>query len=270
MLSIVKHLCQVVVVGYAHRHGIRIGLTEIGLCVVSQIESMLVPVERICCWRIFYTVDMALGVGLLLEEFPSTTRYLVGTWRHVRLTDTDERARQHNLRSLDVLDIRNTALENDVDVHYVALADRSYVCTRSITLLVVVFVNDGDNLLLREVEDVREAAYIQRAGLCGSDTVDAEVLLPVGQLAVVVFCDKETYRHLAVYVVSTGLGSTFTSNTSYSDTFGILTHLIAFAAVVVFIVHITVRECQRGDICLIGVTQASISACRNDGAHSVG
>ena len=148
MLGIVKHLRQVVVVGHAHLHGVRIGLAEIGLCVVSQIESMLVPVERISCWRIFYTVGMALGIGLLLEEFPSTTCYLVGTWRHVRLTDTNERARQHNLRSLDVLDIRNTALEHDVDVHHMTLTDGSNVSTRTIALLVVVLVDDGDNLLL--------------------------------------------------------------------------------------------------------------------------
>ena len=148
VLGIVKHLRQVVVVGHAHLHGVRIGLTEIGLCVVSQIESMLVPVERISCWRIFHTVDVALGVRFLLEEFPSTTCYLVGTWRHVRLTYTDERARQHNLWSLDVLDIRNTALEHDVDVHHMALADGRDVSTRAIALLVVVLVDDGDNLLL--------------------------------------------------------------------------------------------------------------------------
>ena len=212
---------------------------------------------------------MALSVRFLLEEFPSTTRYLVGTWRHVRLTDTDKRTRQYNLWSLDVLNIRNTALEHDVDVHHMALADRSDVSTRAIALLVVVLIDDSDNLLLREVEDIREAAYVQRAGLRGSDTVDAEVRLPVGQLAVVASCDKETYRHLVVFVVCTGFNSTFTFDTSYSDTFGILTNLVAFAAVVVSLIHIIISECQGGDICLVCVTQAAIRASRDDGAHSV-
>ena len=90
--------------------------------------------------------------------------------------------------------------------------------------------------------------------------MDAEVLLPVGQLAVFVFCDKETYRHLVVYVIFTGFSSTFTCDTSYSDTFGILTHLIAFAAIVVSLIHIIFSECQGGDICLISVTQAAIRA----------
>ena len=67
----------------------------------------------------------------------------------MRLTDTDERTRQHNLRSLDVLDERNTALEQHVNVHHVTLADRSDVGTRGIGLFVVILINDGDNLLLR-------------------------------------------------------------------------------------------------------------------------
>ena len=105
------------------------------------------------------------------------------------LTHTDESTWQHNLRRLNVLDGRNTALEQHMDIHHMALADRSNMCARGIALLVVVLVNDGDNLLLREVEDVREAAYIQRAGLRRSNTVDGEVCLVVLQTCVVALID---------------------------------------------------------------------------------
>ena len=112
------------------------------------------------------------------------------------LTHTDKGTWQYYLRSLDVLNKRNTALEYNMDIHYVTLADWGNMCTRGIALLVVVLINYGDNLLLREVEDVREAAYVQRAGLRRSNTMDAEIRLVVGQTVEVALCDNETYRHI--------------------------------------------------------------------------
>ena len=67
-----------------------------------------------------------------------------------------------------------------MDIHHVALGDRCDVHTRLITLLVVVLVNHGDNLILREVKDVRVTRYIERTGLHRYDTMDGEVLLLVG------------------------------------------------------------------------------------------
>ena len=79
VLGISHHLCQVVVVSHTHLNGVRVCLTEIGLGVVCQIVAILIPVKRISGRRVFYAIDMALGVRLLLEELPSTTCYLVGT-----------------------------------------------------------------------------------------------------------------------------------------------------------------------------------------------
>ena len=97
---------------------------------------------------------MTLGISDLLEEFPTTTRHLIGTWCYMRFTDADERARQYNLWRLDVLDGRNTALELQVDVHNMALTNRSDVCTTDITFFVVILIDHCDNLFLREVEDI--------------------------------------------------------------------------------------------------------------------
>ena len=268
MTGIVKHLLQVMVVGHAHLDGVRVGLTEIGLSVVSQIVAMLIPVEWVSGRRIFHTVDVALGVRLLLKELPSTTRYLVGTRSDMRLTNTDERTWQYHLWSLDILYGRNTALELHMDVHYVTLADRSDVCTRSIALLIVILVDDGDNLLLREVEDVREAADVQCTGLRRSNTVDAEVRLVVGQTVEVALCDDESHRN----GLSGTIGSRYATrdlDTCDLDTIGILANGILLTAVVVGLVLLCLGKGQCGDVCLIRLSQAAIRVRRDDGAHSV-
>ena len=203
VLGICQHLRQVVVVSDAYRHGVRVCLAEISLGIVSQIVAVLIPVERISGRRIFLTIDMALSVRHLLEQLPSTARYLVGTRSDVRFTNTDERTRQYHLWSLDVLNGRNTTLELHVDVHHVTLADRCDVCTRSVALFVVILVNDGDNLILREVEDVREAADVQRTGLRRSNTMDREVRLPVGQAVEVALCDNEAYWNRLIVTIGT-------------------------------------------------------------------
>ena len=172
------HLLQVVVVGHAYLYGIRIGLAEIGLGIVSHIVVVLIPEERVGSQVVFLTVDMALSVCCCTEQLPSTTCHLVGTWCYVRLTKSYLATRQYQLRSLDVLDKRHTALEVDVDVHHMALADWCNV-TACVALLVVVLIDGGDNLLLREVEDVRLTTYVERRGLGRSNTVDGEVLLIV-------------------------------------------------------------------------------------------
>ena len=103
---------------------------------------------------------MALSVCCCTEQLPSTTCHLVGTRCYVRLTQTNLATRQYQLRSLDVLDKRHTALEVDVDVHHMALADGRNVAV-GVALLVVVLIDSGDNLLRREVEDVRLATHIE-------------------------------------------------------------------------------------------------------------
>ena len=111
VLLVFQHLLQVVVVGNAHLNGIRIGLTEIRLGIVSKVVAVLIPVERIELRSVINAIDVTFSVSNLLEEFPATTRYLVGTRCYMWFTDADERAWQHNLRRFDVLDGRNTTLK---------------------------------------------------------------------------------------------------------------------------------------------------------------
>ena len=192
---ILQYLRQVMIVGHADLNMVRVSLTKIRLGIVGQVESILIPIKWISGRRIFNTIDMAFGISNLLKEFPSTTRYLVGTRSNVRINHTDFRARQNNLRHLDVLDSRNTTLELQVDVHHMAFTDRRNVCTRLITLLVVVLIDHGDNLLCREVEDVRLATDIERRGLRRCDTVYGEARLPVLQGVVTVATDNQPDRY---------------------------------------------------------------------------
>ena len=160
-----QHGLEVMIVGNAQRNGVRVCLAEICLSVVSQIVAVLIPIERISGRCVFDTVDVALGVRLLLEYLPTTTCYLVSTRCYVWLAYSDVGTRQHSLWSLDVLYGRHTTLEEYVNIHHVTLADRGDARTCSIALLIVILIDDGDNLLLREVEDIREAADVQRTGL---------------------------------------------------------------------------------------------------------
>ena len=180
VLLVIHHLLQVVIVGYRNRYMVRVCPTEIGLSIVSNIIAILIPVERVVAWGILYTIHVTLGIVHFLVEFPSTTCYLVGTRCYGRRTQRDRRSWQDDTRFGDVLNVRNTALELQVDIHYVALGNRCDVHTRLITFLVVVLVNHGDNLILRKVEDVRVTRYIERTGFHRNHTMDGEALLLVG------------------------------------------------------------------------------------------
>ena len=254
MLSILHHLLQIVVVSHTHLHGVRVGLTEIGLGIVSQIVAILIPIQRIRGRRVFDTVNVAFGIRRLLEELPSTTRYLICTWGYMWFTNTDEGSWQHNLRRLDVLNERNTALEQHVDVHHVTLADWSNVCTRCIGLLIIVLINDGDNLLLREVEDIREAAYVQRTGLRRSNTVDGKVRLPVGKTVVVIAGDDNTHWNITTYSIVTTMFCTDARDTLHRDTFVVLTNGILLTTEIEGLVLLRLSKGQCGNICLIRVT----------------
>ena len=155
LLLVVHHLLQIVVVGYRDRHMVRVGLAEIGLSIVSYIIAILIPVERVAAWIILYTIGVTLCIVHFLVEFPSTTCYLISTRCYGRRTQCHSCSWKNNTRLGDVFYIRNTTLELQVDIHHVTLSDRSDVHTRLITLLVVILINHSDNLLLREVEDVR-------------------------------------------------------------------------------------------------------------------
>ena len=162
---VVHHLLQVVVVGHADRHVVRVGLTQIGLRIVCQIETVLIPVERIYRRRIGHTVDMALGIVRILEEFPTATGNLVSTRCYRRYAHGDARTWQYDGRCIDIFHCRHTTLEVDVDVHHMTFGDRYNMVSIIITLFVVILIDDGDNLLSREVVDVGITGHIQRTGL---------------------------------------------------------------------------------------------------------
>ena len=123
---------------------------------------------------------MALCVVHFFVEFPSAASHLVGTRCDGRRTQRHSRSRKNDARLGDVLNSRNTALELEVYVDHVALGDRRDVHTRLIALLIVVFIDNSNNLIFREVEDVRITRHIERAGLHRNHTMDGEVLLLVG------------------------------------------------------------------------------------------
>ena len=97
----------------------------------------------------------------------------------MRLTNTDERTWQYYLRSLDILNGRNTALKLQVNVHDMALTDWRNMCTRCIALFVVVLIDHSNNLLRGQIEEIRLTAHIERRSLCRCNAVDSEVGLPI-------------------------------------------------------------------------------------------
>ena len=161
VLLIVHHLLQVMVVGHMYRYVVREGLAQISLSIVSQVVLILIEVERISKRRVFHTIDMTLSITLCIEELPTTTGNLIGTRRNVRLWDTEHGTRQDDVWCLDILHGGHTTLEVQVDVQNVALAHRRDVCTRHVTLYIVILIDHGDDLLCREVEDVRAASHIK-------------------------------------------------------------------------------------------------------------
>ena len=87
VILIVHHSLQVVVVGHTERHIVRIGLTKIGLRIVGQILTVLIPVDRRLVGELL-TVAMTLGILLSLEDLPATTHDLIGTRLDGRLHQT--------------------------------------------------------------------------------------------------------------------------------------------------------------------------------------
>ena len=141
---------------------VRISLTQIGLGVVSQPVLVLIEIEWLLRVDILNTIDMAFSIRLRLKQFPTTTRDFVSTRCDVWLRHRQSRTRQDDVRLMDILHGRNTTLEVQVDIQDMALAYRCDVLTSHITLYIVILVDHGDNLLLREVEDIRTASDVQR------------------------------------------------------------------------------------------------------------
>ena len=81
------------------------------------------------------------------------------------------------------------------------LADWRYIAI-IIGLIVVVLIDDGNNLLLRQVVDIALAAHIERRGFCGRYAVDGEVLLFVGKSSILSTGNNTTLLHLTITCAS--------------------------------------------------------------------
>ena len=211
---------------------------------------------------------MAFGITHVIKQLPTATGNLVGTRCDVWLRHRESRTWQDDVRRQDVFHGWNTTLEVQVDVQDVALTHGRDVRAGHITLYIVVLVDDGDNLLLRQVEDVRAAGYIQRTGLRRCQTVEREVLLPVGEVVIIFFSNNNSSGHrITLIIVSTG--STFyfiSAGTGYGITICASVNLIALAAIV--IVTLT-GEGQRIHLCLIRSVQSIVGVFGDDLSGSV-
>ena len=264
---IVHHLLQVVVVGHMYWYVVREGLAQIGLGIISQIVLILIEVERIRERRVFHTIDMALGITLRIEELPTTTGNLVSTRCDVRLGDAEHRTRQDDVWRLDVLHGGHTTLEVQVDVQNVALAHRRDVCTRHITLYIVVLIDHGDDLLCREVEDVGAAGHKERARLRRCQTVDREVLLFVGESAISSCINNDTLWHCLTLAIGAACATCHTSSVAiYCMALIVILNSVGLTTI---IIGTGSGEVQLSHLLLICITQTTVGIAGNNLSGSI-
>ena len=257
-LRVGHHLPQVVVVGHAERDGIGIGLTEVGLGVVGQILTVLIPVDR-CLVGELPAIAVALGVLLVLEDLPAAAHDLIGTRLHGGLEESHIVARQDSSRRAEVANLGHATLEVDMDIDDMALRDRLDMRTALVALGIVVTEDDGDDTVLLEVEDIRLSGDIERGQFLRSITLDGEMLLEVRQLLVVVLTDE----HTGTYV------TTFADGRAGTDIcHGMAVHVVADAVVrttvIIGVVQLAVAEREGGHMTLLVVGQITVSLGRDD------
>ena len=123
---ILYHLLQIVVVGHLHLYMVRVRLTtDVRQSVVGQTVAVLIPIERIGIWCVRNTIGMTLSIRHTLEQLPATTSYLRSTWNDIRFTQTQHIARDDHRQLINIGYGRTTTLERNMDVHHMALCDRS-------------------------------------------------------------------------------------------------------------------------------------------------
>ena len=257
-LRVGHHLPQVVVVGHAERYGIGIGLTEVGLGVVGQILTVLIPVDR-CLVGELPAIAVALGVLLVLEDLPAAAHDLIGTRLHGGLEESHIVARQDSSRRAEVANLGHTTLEVDMDIDDMALRDRLDMRTALVALGIVVTEDDGDDTVLLQVEDIRLSGDIERGQFLRSITLDGEMLLEVRQLLVVVLTDE----HTGTYVTTLADGRAGTDICH-----GMAVHVVADAVVrttvIIGVVQLAVAEREGGHMTLLVVGQITVSLGRDD------
>ena len=125
-----------------------------------------------------------------------------------------------------------------MDVHNVTLADWRDIHAQLVALLILIQVDNGDDLLLLEVEDVRLARHIECAGLGGCHAVDDEARLIVGQGVVVSLINNDTsWNYLTLSIPSSSvLGTSGASLDAHGGdilTLAILIDGVRLAAIII-------------------------------------
>ena len=162
VLLVVHHLLQVVVVAHAEGHGVGVSLAQARLGVVGYPVVVLVPIDGIHVVGVALSVVVGVGMGVVVEDLPSGLGDVEGARRDGGDVQAQRGTRQHEGRRVQLANLGHAALEADMDVDDVALGDGRDVVARLVALLVLVEVDDGDDLLLREVVDVRLVRHVER------------------------------------------------------------------------------------------------------------
>ena len=248
----IHYLLQVVVVTHTERYGVTVGLAQIGLCIVGNVIVVLIQIYRGQVIIIGLPVGVCLGFILAGENLPTGVGYKIGSLLHGRYLHAYSCSGQYKVGLLQLANFGHTALEIDMDVHDVAFAHWHDIRTRLIAFLVFVEVNNGDNLLLRKVEDVRFARHIQGAGLRRSSTMDGKALLFVRQGIILGSIDDDMVWNFFIHFIGSGCGCSlgfliisvcprilfpfrYTNLilTCYGNAFALLIYGIAFTAIVI-------------------------------------
>ena len=240
-VAVAHDVGDVVVVRHRERHGIRVGLTQIGLRVVCHVVVVLIPVQ----WRgvVHEGLTVAVDGGILGrgEDLPTRVGDFEGTRCDGRNLHTHTGTRQHGGRSLDLTNLGYTRLELEVDVHDMALTHRHDVVTTFVALLIVVEVDHGDDFLLLQVVEIRLARDIERRGLVGHFTVDLESCLEVDHTFIVCLVHQYILLDGITYVVCFLCRSQ--SQVCKAFTLALLTNLVISAAEVIVLLHPVLVKC---------------------------
>ena len=148
-----------------------------------------------------------------------------------------------------------------------ALAHRRDVCPRHITLYIVVLIDHGDDLLCREVEDVRTASHIERARFCWCQTMDREVLLFVSESTISSCINNNTSGYsLTLAIVAAGATGYTRRDTIHCMPLLVIGYLIGLATI---IIGTRIGEVQLSHLLPICITQTTIGIAGNNLSSSI-
>ena len=134
------------------------------------------------------------------------------------------------------------------------LAHWRHIESRLVTLIILIEIDDSDNLLSREVVDVRLVRYIESADLRRRCAMDDEALLEIAETIIGGFIDNNTLRNFCIYIIRRARDSCiilFDCYGSNSLTLALFINGIIVTAIVVglWFIDLFIIYCSRS-ICL--------------------